>query len=263
VSWRGLLLARDLRRSEGMAWSSTRASVIVLILAGCGGSASPLQSDGAARGQPFDVCIGASDCSPPLECICGICAKPCTTSNVCAAPATCPALTPITYDCQSLSTDACLITCSTDTECKTLGPTALCTGGLCRRPSLVTIVDGSVLTCAERTEQISADFQATLGPVINNADRSCTVDADCTSVGIGASCYLGGCGGVDVSLVGAATISTALKALAEQDCGAFVEAGCAFAGGIINCPAEGYPTCIAGQCQDSLRITPSDAGSSQ
>jgi hypothetical protein len=258
VSCRGTRLAV----TDAMRWPSSRASLVFLIVAGCG-SSSAVNPDGAARGQAFDVCAAASDCSAGLGCICGICTKPCTASNECAAPATCPALTPDKYDCQDRSKDACLITCSNDTDCKTLGSTAVCTGGLCRRPTLVTVVDGGVLTCAERTAQISSEVQATLSPVIANADRTCKVDADCTQVGIGASCYLGGCGGVDVSSVGSASIMDALKAIEIQDCRAFVAAGCAFSGGIINCPAEGFPTCVSGRCQDSLSITPSDAGSSQ
>jgi hypothetical protein len=262
-------MARGLRRWGGMRWSSV--ALACLVAAGCG-SVTPLKPEGGAggsgaeltgRGKLFDVCSEDTDCSAGLSCTCGICTKPCTASNECAAPATCPALSPIMYDCQNLSTAGCLIRCTADADCKTVGPTALCTGGLCRRPTLITIVDGGVLTCAERTAQISSEVRATLTPVIANADRSCTVDADCTRVGTGTSCYLGGCGGVDVSMSGAAAIASTLKAIEKQYCGAFWEAGCAFSGGIIHCPAEGFPTCVAGQCQDSLRIIPSDAGSSQ
>jgi hypothetical protein len=232
----------------------------LLFFMGCGSSPG-IGDSGTTTGQLFDVCQSVSDCSIGYQCYCGVCTKACNASRECSAGATCGA-SPLMYDCEDFSTSGCVIECSIDTDCKTLGQAAVCTGGLCRRPTLVTVVDGGVLTCAERTSQISAAVQATLGPVVASADRTCTTDGDCTEFRMGASCYLGGCGGVDVSMAGAATILAAVKAFDEQNCGAFVEAGCAFAGGITNCPAEGFPTCIAGQCQDSLLASrPIDAGS--
>ncbi len=206
--------------------------------------------------QPFDVCRSTSECSTGYECYCGVCTKACATSNDCAAGATCPLLIPTMYNCAGteLSHLDCVIQCSADADCKALGATALCTGGLCRRPTLITATDGGgILTCGERMALISAEVQAKLTPVVDGADRSCKVDGDCVVAGIGNACYESGCAYVDVSMAGAATIKAASKAFEDEDCAAFTKAGCVLPVGIFSCPVEGFPTCIAGQCQDSLR----------
>ncbi len=249
-----------LAASGAMRWS-----LAVLFVAGCG-SGSPLKPDGGTvtaieppsdkSAQPFDVCLGATDCYTGYECYCGVCTKACATSNDCTAGATCPLLSPFMYNCAGTDQSHldCVIQCSADADCKALGATALCTGGLCRRPTLVTSTDGGgTLTCAERTAQISAEVQATLGPVFDGADRSCKVDGDCVAVGIGNACYESGCGYVDVSMVGAATITAASKAFEDKDCPTFTKAGCVLPIGIYNCPVEGFPACVAGRCQDSIR----------
>ena len=239
--------------------------VVVLLVAGCG-SGSPLEPDGGTvtatkpesdkSSQPFDVCLGASDCSAGYECYCGVCTKACDTSNDCTAGATCSVLSPFMYNCPGPAPSHldCVIQCSADVECAALGSTALCTGGLCRRPTLVTAADGGGMpTCAERTAQMTEEVQATLGPIGDGADRSCQSDADCVAVGIGTACYQSGCGYFDVSMAGAATIKAATMAFEDKDCAAFIEAGCVLPVGIYSCPAEGFPKCVAGKCQDSLR----------
>jgi hypothetical protein len=132
----------------------------------------------------------------------------------------------------------------TDSDCSALGPTGVCTAGLCRRPLLVTTTDGRVLTCADRT----AEMKAKLEPVVASADRSCMTDADCVQATLWNSCYGTGCNWVAVSSSGAASIAAELATLQSEDCDAAFRAGCAAARG-FSCPTGSPIACISGVCQ--------------
>lgn len=144
----------------------------------------------------------------------------------------------------SASTD-CEIECMTDGDCSALGPTGVCTAGSCRRPLLVTVVDGNVLTCADRIAQM----RAKLDPVVASADRSCMTNTDCVLAPLGNGCYGDGCSGAAVNVDGAAAIAKELTTL-NQGCDAAFRAGCVGVGH-TNCPYEGTSTCVAGQCQNT------------
>jgi hypothetical protein len=216
--------------------------------AGATGAAGTMTKS-AHGGKLFDVCVGVSGCSPGLECFCGICTKPCMAPSSCvglAHGATCPTTTPWTSACTAPPLLAeCVIECSTDGDCGALGPTAVCTRGWCRRPLLVTVTGGAVLTCADR----EAAMKARLDPVVASADRSCMTDADCIRASLVNSCYGSGCTGVSVSAAGAATIAAELTALQNQDCDAAFRAGCVGEGN-TRCPEQGFPACVAGSCQE-------------
>jgi hypothetical protein len=214
--------------------------------AGASGSGGTTTASGA--GKFFDVCLVQADCYTGLSCICGICSTPCDPGTCTRLPvgATCPTYLPSTSACLVPTTAICVIECSTDGDCRSLGPTAVCTAGWCRRPLLVTVVDGGVLTCADR----AANMEALLDPAIASADRSCMTDADCVLAPTGNECFGGGCGGVPVSMAGAAKIKAELGTLQNQDCDAVLRAGCV-GPGLIRCPDGGYATCVAGQCQNN------------
>jgi hypothetical protein len=199
-------------------------------------------------GKLFDVCLDASGCSAGLECYCGICSTPCMPGGCTGLPvvATCPNTVPWTSACTGLPLQSeCAIECTTDADCSTLGSTGVCTAGWCRRPLLVTVVDGGVLTCADRM----AEMQAKLDPVVASADRSCKTNADCIQARLWNSCYGDGCGGVAVTAAGAAAIAYELNVLQAQECDSAFRSGCVGVGA-TRCPEEGGPACVAGQCQE-------------
>jgi hypothetical protein len=215
--------------------------------AGATGTGGTTTSSGA--GKFSDVCLVQADCSTGLSCICGICSMPCKPESCTRLPvvATCPTALPSTSACVD-PTAICVVECMTDGDCRSigLGPTAVCTVGWCRRPQLVTIEDGGVITCADRM----AEMKAQLDPIVASADRACMTDADCVLAPLGNACYGDGCGGVPVSMAGAATIAAELATLQNQSCDAAFRAGCVGAGR-TNCPNEGYATCVANQCQNN------------
>src|SRR5690349_3288421 len=76
--------------------------------------------------------------------------------------------------------------CTVSTECASIVPGAYCSGGHCVDPREAgTSPDGGPLTCAARTQSIGAEIHRATA----NADKSCTVDADCTAVGLAGRCY--------------------------------------------------------------------------
>jgi hypothetical protein len=212
--------------------------------AGATGSGGTTTASGAGRFS--DVCLVPADCSRGLECYCGICSTPCMPGGCTGLPvvATCPSSIPLTSACVEPVGSDCVIECSTDGDCRSLGPTAVCTVGWCRRPLLVTTEDGGVVTCADRM----AEMKAQLDPIVARADRACMTDADCVRAYLGNTCFGDGCSGVAVSAAGAATIAAELATLQEQDCDAAFRAGCVGVG-ITSCPAEFNPACVANQCQ--------------
>jgi hypothetical protein len=138
----------------------------------------------------------------------------------------------------------CAVTCMADSDCGALGPTGVCTAGLCRRPLVVTTTNGHVLTCAER----SADIKAKLDPVVASADRSCMTDADCIPATLWNACFSDGCNWVSVSRVGAVSIAAELDTLRTHECDAAFKAGCAEARG-FSCPTGSPIACVSGACQ--------------
>jgi hypothetical protein len=215
----------------------------------------------SAGGKLFDVCLDASGCSGGLlQCYCGICTTPCMTDSWCAgfpasaaASSTCPDTIPWTSACiGSPLQSMCAIECMIDSDCLALGPTGVCSAGWCRRPLLVTVADGAVVTCTDR----AAEMKAKLDPVVASADRACMNNADCVLAPLGNACYGDGCSSVAVTTEGAATIEAELKILQDQHCDAAFRAGCV-GPGHVNCPGEGPPVCVNNQCQpNTLPLSP-------
>ena len=218
--------------------------------AGATGAGGATMVSGA--GKFSDVCLVQADCSTGLSCICGICSTPCEPDSCTRLPvvATCPASLPSTSACVE-PTAICVVECSTDGDCRSLGPTGVCTAGWCRRPLLVTTDDGGVVTCADR----AAEIKARLDPIVASADRSCKTDTDCVQAPLGGSCYGDGCSLAIVSAAGAAAIAAELAVLEGEYCDAAFRAGCV-GPGIENCPAEANPACVANQCQASSLFGP-------
>lgn len=204
----------------------------------------------------LDVCLAPSDCATGYTCDCGVCTKACTATSDCAAlapGATCATSIPVTSLCELASQlgSACVIECTTDSDCGTLGSTAVCSAGWCRRPQIVTVSDGSVVTCDDRAAALRARLDPIVGSALLSADKSCNVDQDCTTVSLSNACYGSGCDGAYVSQRGAATVSAELATLQSQECDTVFKAGCV-GGGIFNCPASPNPVCVNGECTSSF-----------
>jgi hypothetical protein len=217
---------------------------------GSGGAtgAAGIMSMSFPGGHLFDVCVGTSGCLDALECFCGFCSRQCPADGCggLATGASCSAGFPSSATCLEAPGSECVTRCFSDSDCGVLGPTAVCTVGWCRRPLLVSVSDGHVLTCADR----AAAMKARLDPVVAKADRSCLTDANCVLAPLGNSCYGSGCDAVPVSAVGADAIAAELATL-NQDCDAVFRAGCVGAGR-QNCGLLVAPTCVAGTCQERL-----------
>ncbi len=134
--------------------------------------------------------------------------------------------------------------CTTDSDCASLGTNSVCTGGFCKAPVLVSHADGGVVTCEDRTAEMSPEVAA----VFAGADRACKADADCTAMTLGNECYGDSCTQVAVAASGSASIAAQLSGIAQQYCGDFFQAGCV-GPGLSGCPAEGVPTCVGGTCE--------------
>jgi hypothetical protein len=240
---------------------------LVAVGDGCGSSAPLEVRDGgdsdvmgvampATGNHPFDVCLNGSGCADGYQCFCGICTKACSAPQECSrlgAGATCPATVPLTSACREPLNLGCVIPCVGDGDCTALGlgATAVCTAGWCRRPLLVTMSNGAVVSCADR----AAAMKATIDPLVADADRSCTTDADCARAYLGNACFGDGCSGVYVSQASAMALSAQQMKLQDQNCDASFKAGCV-GPGLTHCPLRGFPVCVAGLCQDSIHGIP-------
>lgn len=111
-------------------------------------------------------------------------------------------------------------------------------------------------SCDDRATQIGDRLYTALGA----ADKSCSVDADCTRIGPGDKCFTG-CPTYPVSTQ-AASDFVATRAAVDRDlCDAYLADGCA-PQTFFGCPAipAQPPKCIGGTCVDVFSSTTGDAG---
>ncbi len=91
-------------------------------------------------------------CGAGLECICGVCTKPCTTDNTCkdqSPLATCePAGTPNGACVNPQASPVCDVECNANTDCNSLGSGFTCEQGSCRKLSTGACIDQGVLYSA-------------------------------------------------------------------------------------------------------------------
>ncbi|HWP07909.1 MAG TPA: hypothetical protein VNN72_19325, partial [Polyangiaceae bacterium] len=102
--------------------------VVVAVAAGCGREHSSQTAGGGNSETHFlDECT--EHCPGGLECVCGVCTKPCDSASDCAklSPgASCVAT------CGDASSSMCDVTCRTTLDCAELGPESACRAGHCR-----------------------------------------------------------------------------------------------------------------------------------
>jgi hypothetical protein len=101
--------------------------VFVWAAALSGGACSTAVSDGDGESHFLAEC--PSGCPGSLECICGVCTKPCTDDAVCTPLARRAACTN-RVDCTTPR--VCDVTCQADADCASLS-SAVCRDGFCRR----------------------------------------------------------------------------------------------------------------------------------
>ena len=111
-----------------------------------------------------------------------------------------------------------------------------CVQGQCAQ-----IGDTNPTSCADRTAQM----QSALQPVVDSADKRCSVDADCKVTMLVNQCYET-CTYVPASAAGAKSIEDELTALETSSCGDFTKAGCTVTR--LPCVAPPTPKCSAGVC---------------
>jgi hypothetical protein len=116
-------------------WFSSLAFVVLLI-ASCGQTSSPQ----AGSETHFLMSCDVTGCGQGMQCICGVCSKPCVQESDCGSlsdAASCTPLGPRVTEgrCDEAQMGAmCDAECLIDAECGALGPSSVCDAGYCREP---------------------------------------------------------------------------------------------------------------------------------
>lgn len=109
-------------------------SVVLLLLASCGQTSSPQ----AGSETHFLMSCSDSSCGEGMQCICGVCSKPCVEASDCSAlseAASCTLLGPRVSlgRCDDAPIGAmCDADCLVDDDCRALGSESRCERGFCR-----------------------------------------------------------------------------------------------------------------------------------
>ncbi len=168
-------------RGHSTAWF---ARLLLLSLAACADSTTPEPVGGETHF--LHACDGTDSCGPGLDCICGVCSKPCLSDNSCktsSALATCePAGTPNGACVNPEASPVCDVECNADADCNSLGSGFTCEQGSCRKLGDACILNGVIYA---------------QGAAFMNDCNACTCNngrAQCTIVGCGDGGMDGGAG---------------------------------------------------------------------
>ena len=111
-------------------WVLTLSCVLASVWApGCAESKEEASEGGNSETHFLETCNGS--CSGGLECICGVCTRPCDSASACSelgSAAECA-----TCDGSAEPTRICDVTCGSDDECSSLGGGFRCAAGRCRK----------------------------------------------------------------------------------------------------------------------------------
>lgn len=210
-----------------------------------------------AREQPIethawlDVCSDDANCGAGMVCRCGVCSKLCAEQRDCAgfaATAVCKSTFPgdsSLCDVHTKVESFCALQCETASDCRPVGERRVCAAGMCRRASLDSLVDGSLLDCDEQYDAIDNALQ----PILAQADRSCQTESDCESVRLLNACYGRGCPSDYVSKTAADQIRAELSSLEDKFCPTALRAGCVLPKP-VSCPLQRHARCVAGSCEE-------------
>jgi hypothetical protein len=194
------------------------------------------------------VCSDKSDCSDSLECLCGLCTKPCAAASDCSElgkSATCDRDLAAKV-CGSIEAKTvCAVACQGDGDCASLGPGDRCIDGACRRVPATVSIDASTLTCLDRYNAVQYRYGDVLGAVAKDpANVACSVDADCVPAP-DLTCSFG-CGEPVMSQGGVAAVQAEVARLEHELCDPLSAAGCSAP--VLFCPFLGPPTCVNDRC---------------
>lgn len=228
-----------------------RIVIAGIVWAAVATSCATTSSSSGSNSNWLEVCSGDTDCSSGLECWCGVCTKTCAAASDCSelAGATCDP-GDATSVCGSPQTQAaCLLRCKADGDCNVMGQEASCSNGFCKRSPRG---DAAIGSCNDRGNAVQTRYHTILAAADNASNKACTVDADCVPApAVPCSDH---CGLPFLSKAGAASIATELANLDRELCEPFFATGCPEP--IFNCPAIGFPRCVAGVCENSFEPLP-------
>lgn len=123
------------------AWIRS-VSEMILWCAGAAGAAGACSDDTPPAPQDssathfLELCVDT--CPSGLECICGVCTKPCTDSSSCSSItplASCFATSLVQPTCSGSTSHSCDVPCSANTDCTGLAGAPQCNSGFCRASS--------------------------------------------------------------------------------------------------------------------------------
>lgn len=119
--------------------------VLSLFAFGCANSTTPAPVGGETH---FLHSCEGDTCGLGLDCVCGVCTKPCVGDNACGdlnGNATCEAAgTPIGACVSPQANPVCEVKCTADIDCETLGAGYTCESGSCRKLDGDCVVQGVV-----------------------------------------------------------------------------------------------------------------------
>lgn len=123
-----------LRLARGLGLASLTSTL--LLLAGCGARVESDANPASSQTHWLQGCASAADCGG-LECLCGMCTKPCEDGAGCSAFGADSVCTSLGDSCERQAQSACSKACEENDDC---GDAQECAGGACR---LVPVASGA------------------------------------------------------------------------------------------------------------------------
>jgi len=182
-----------------MTLRNVQMSSLLLTLGIVGACADDPAPKPVGDGPRFlQACLAGGACGLGLECVCGVCTRPCNTANTCqdeTANATCNLVgTPNDACVSTRASRACDVNCTVNDDCRSLGSAYTCESGSCRELSAGTCVhqgriyadhttfmnNGNHCTCRDGTAtcdaRLGADggMDAMTNPVVSIPEPPCT-----------------------------------------------------------------------------------------
>lgn len=139
-------------------------------------------------------CSGEDSCGLGLDCVCGVCTKPCVTDNSCkdqSSLATCESAgTPIGACDNPQASPVCDVKCTLDSDCTTLGSTYTCESGSCRKLPTGSCVAGGVVypECNGGDAMVSSDAGNDAMAVSDAGNDAGVVGCEVGFVDVGDTC---------------------------------------------------------------------------
>ncbi len=230
------------------AWSAVLLGLFVA--SACGRTSSPGSGE-----THFLIRCESGGCGGGLECLCGVCSKPCSNDRACSSLG--ESVTCVEHDEASCTTvtKSCDVTCAGDAECRRVSLRHVCVDGLCRiGPGLIGSIDeggAANVGSAGGPSNGGSDSQMTGGGTAGTGaepgtpvncslcgGHSCAIQGGCSKE---EACKFIGCGGPSVDEDGCK------RPTCVNDSGCDADARCAS----VVLLGDGYAACrlTNGACQ--------------